>query len=186
MRVMLASRVRSSRLRSLGVVVGACHRSGSRAAVSASWAGSGSRGQFGELGGPGGFCLGEFGEPGFPPGFQGPGDEPVFRLAGQEGAFGPVSVVAGALGGQLGGPGGPLAAGGDLAGGGDGQLQLGGGDRGVQRPGDGGVDGGGAGVLAASGGLPVRAGPAGVVGAAVVVVADAHVPAAAAVDDALA
>ena len=140
----------------------------------------------GELGGQGGLGFGQLGEARFPAGFQAAGHEPVLRLAGAEGALGPVGLVAGPLDGEFSGAGGPLAAVGDLPGGGDGQLQFCGRDRGEQRPGHGGVDGGSAGVLAAGGGLAVRAGPAGVVGAAVVVVADAHVPAAAAVDDALA
>ena len=37
--------------------------------------------------------LGEEGEPGLPAGLQAPGDQPVFRLAGAEGALGPVGVV---------------------------------------------------------------------------------------------
>jgi hypothetical protein len=55
--------------------------------------------------------LGEGGEPGFPAGFQRAGDEPVLRLDLAEGALGAVSVVAGALDGQLCGAAGPAGAG---------------------------------------------------------------------------
>jgi len=148
-------------------------------------AGFGERGLFAEQGGQGGLGAGQLGEPRFPAGFEGTGDEAVLRFAGEECPLGAVCLVAGALGGEFGGAGGAVVAGGDLAGGGDGQLEFVGFDGGEQGPGDGVVDGGGAGVLAVRGGLLVGAGAAGVVGAAVVVV-HAHVPAAAAVDDALA
>ena len=148
-------------------------------------AGFGERGLFAELGGQGGLGAGQLGEPCFPAGFEGAGDEAVLRFAGEECPLGAVGLVAGPLSSELGGAGGALAAGRDLAGGGDGQLEPSGFDGGEQGPGDGVVDGGGACVLAARGGLPVGAGAAGVLGASVVVV-HAHVPAAAAVDDALA
>jgi hypothetical protein len=77
-----------------------------------------------ELGGQGGLGVGEFGEAGFPAGFQGAGDEPVFRFAGAEGPFGAVGLVAGAGDGEFGGAGSALAAVGDLAGRGDGQCEL--------------------------------------------------------------
>ena len=72
--------------------------------VAASWSGLGSSGRARALGGERGLGLGGGGERGLPPGFQGAGDQPVLRLAGQEGALGPVGVVAGALDGQFGGP----------------------------------------------------------------------------------
>ena len=61
--------------------------------------------------------LGESGEPGFPAGFQAAGDQPVLRLAGAEGALGPVGVVAGAFDGEFGGPADPLVPAGHLVGG---------------------------------------------------------------------
>src|SRR6266566_3043511 len=60
--------------------------------------------------------LGEGGEPGFPAGFQAAGDQPVLRLAGAQGALGPVGVVAGAFDGELGGAADPLVPAGHLIG----------------------------------------------------------------------
>jgi hypothetical protein len=117
--------------------------------------GFGERSLDGELVSQGGFSVGELAEPCFPPGFEGAGDETVLRFAGQECPFGAVGLVAGAFGGEFGGAGDALAAGGDLAGGCDGQRELLWRDGGEQRLGDGVVDGGGAGVLAVRGGLPV-------------------------------
>jgi len=65
-----------------------------------------------------GLGCGEVGEPGFPAGFQAAGDQPVLRLAGEEGTFGPAGVVAGALDRQPGGARRSLAASGDFPGGG--------------------------------------------------------------------
>src|ERR1017187_9907914 len=48
--------------------------------------------------------LGQGGEPGLPAGFQGAGDQPVFRLDGAQGPLCPVSAVAGTLPRDLGGP----------------------------------------------------------------------------------
>src|SRR5437016_1781933 len=84
-------------------------------------------------------AAGERGEPGLPAGLQGAGDEPVFRLDGAERPLGPVGVVAGALDGEFGGPAGPLVPARDLAGGGQSQGNLAGGQRVQQRARDGGV-----------------------------------------------
>jgi len=147
-------------------------------------------GQFGPgvlLGGEGGLGLGGVGKGGFPPGFQGAGDEPVFRFSGQEGALGAAGGVAGALGGQLGSPQGPVVAGGDLAGGGQRERDLGGGDRGEQGVSDGGVDGVGPYGAALGGDDVVAVGlGAGVAGMPALVLNAHALPAAAAVDDALA
>ena len=107
-------------------------------------AGAGQLGLGGALRGERRLGVGQAGEPGFPPGLQGAGDQPVLRLAGQEGPLGPVGVVAGPLDGQLGGADRPLPPGGDLPGGGQRQRDLRGLDRGQQRGGDGLLDGVGA------------------------------------------
>ena len=98
--------------------------------------GAGELGPGGRLGGQRGLGLGEVGEPGLPPGLQAAGDQPVLRLAGQEGALGAVSLVAGTLDGELGGPHRPLAPVGDLVGRGQRQGHLRGLDRRQQRGGD--------------------------------------------------
>ena len=97
--------------------------------------GAGQLGPGGPLCGERGLGLSEVGEPGLPAGLQAAGNQAVLRLAGQEGALGPFSVVAGALDGQLSGPHRPLAPGGDLLGGGQRQGDLRGLDRGQQRGG---------------------------------------------------
>ena len=73
--------------------------------------------------------LGEGGESGLPAGLQAAGDQPVLRLAGAEGALGPVGVVAGAFDGKLSGAADPLVPVGDLIGSGERERDLLGGQR---------------------------------------------------------
>jgi hypothetical protein len=95
------SRVRSRRLRSLSLVVGADHRLGRSATVAESCSGLGSCGRaLVWVAGLGGRQLGESG---LPAGFQAAGYQPVFRLAGVERAFGAFGLVAGAFDGEFGG-----------------------------------------------------------------------------------
>ena len=103
-RVTSAIRVRSSRLRSLLLVVGACQSPGRSAARVSSSARLGQRRQRVAGGRQRLLGFGERGEFGLPPGFEAAGDEPVLRFDGVEGAFGPVGFVAGAFDGQFGGP----------------------------------------------------------------------------------
>ena len=142
-----SSRVRSSCLRSLSVVVGACHtlpRSSARARTAArSVAGEGS-----------GACLLAVRQLGFgvglglqgtlPFGFQATRHEPVLGIDGPVPAFGSGGLVAGLLHlaavlVQRG-----VVAGLQLPGGGQAGLQRGGSERGQERPGDRGVDRGAA------------------------------------------
>ena len=98
-----AIRVRSSRLRSLALVVPACQRTG-RSAASFQLGAAGQGRQCVLGGGQGLLGFGQDGEFGFPPGFQGAGDQAVFRFDLVEGALGPVSLVAGPFNCQPGGP----------------------------------------------------------------------------------
>ena len=149
--------------------------------------GAGQLGLGGALRGERGLGVGQVGEPGFPPGFQGAGDQPVLRLAGQEGPLGPVGVVAGPLDGQLSGADRPLPPGGDLLGGGQRQRDLRGLDRGQQRGGDGLIDGVGADRPAQRRGDVVGAGVGALIAGVAVLVADLHGAAAGAAEhDALA
>ncbi len=125
-RVMSAIRVRSSRLRSLLLVVGACQSPGRSAASFSSSARVGSGGSVSRAASRACFGLGEGGEFGLPPGFQVAGHQPVFRLDRVEGAFGAVGLVAGAFDGEFGGPADPPMPVGDLVGGGQRQRDLGG------------------------------------------------------------
>src|ERR1019366_625586 len=158
-------RVRSSCLRSLSVVVGASQtapRSSPSARIAARSCSERALGRAAPRRGGGGLAAGELGlgvgvlaEGLFPFGFQAAGDQPVVRVDGPVAALGPGRVVAGLLHLAV-----PLGEGGvvavfELPGGGQAGLQRGGGERGQECFGDGGVDG-----------LP----------------ADVHVPGAAAVD----
>ena len=130
--------------------------------------------------------LGEGGQAGLPAGFEGADDQPVLRFGGVEGPLGPVGVVAGAFHGQLGGPARPGAAVGDLVGGGEGERDLVGVQRGQQPFGHDLVDRVGGHRPAGRGGLLILAGVAFVGAGAVAVIAGGHrPPAAAAADDAL-
>src|SRR5829696_9097111 len=100
-----------------------------------------------------------------------------------EGTLGPFRLVAGTFHGQLGGPDRPLAALGDLVGGGQRQRELVGGDRVQQRRGDRLVDGVGADRAAVGGGGVVGAGMVALVVAVAALVAGAHGAAAAAAED---
>ena len=104
-----------------------------------------------------------------------------------EGALGPVGFVAGALGGQLGGPADAVVAVGDLIGGLQGERDLLGGEC-VQQPGgDRGIDGGREDRPAGRRGQPVGAGAAFIGGPLIAMVVGAHrLAAAAAADDPLA
>ena len=74
--------------------------------------------------------VGERGELGFPPGFQGAGDQPVLRLDLAEGPLGAVCLIPGAFDGELGRAARPLVLAGHLAGGGERERDLLGGQRG--------------------------------------------------------
>src|ERR1019366_3132701 len=123
-------------------------------------------------GGQGRFGVGEFDQACFPPGFQAAGPETILRFAGCVSACGSLRGVAGAFDRYLDGAQRAGSAVGDLAGGGQGQRELFGGDRGEQRGGDRVVDGGGAYRATVGGGYVVGAGsgafvvglPAGVAG----------------------
>ena len=115
-KVTSAIRVRSSRLRSLLLVAGACQ---SRGQVGGEFLQLGPAGQRRQRVGGVLQCLlglGQGGEPGLPAGLQAAGDQPVLRLDLAEGALGPVGVVAGAFDGELGGPADPLVPAGHLVG----------------------------------------------------------------------
>jgi hypothetical protein len=155
--------------------------------VAASCSGLGSGGWVLVWGGQGCLGGGQVCQSGLPAGFQTAGDQTVFWFAGVEGAFGAVGVVLGTLHCQVGGPGGAGAAGGDFAGGGQGQGDLIGANLGQQRPGDGVIDGVGAYRAAQRCGDVVGAGVAAFVVGAPVSVADLHGSAAGAAEhDALA
>src|SRR5712691_9887274 len=127
--------------------------------------------------------VGERGEPGFPPGFQGAGDQPVLRLNLAEGPLSAVGLIPGAFDGQLGCAAGPLALAGHLAGGGERERDLLGGEGLQQHAGDGVVDRVRGDAAAAGGFLAAAAGVAFVAGPPVAVVAGCNRAAAAAADD---
>ena len=127
--------------------------------------------------------VGERGEPGFPAGFQGAGDQPVLRLDLAEGPLGAVGLIAGALDGQLGCPACPLVLAGHLAGCGERERDLLGGEGLQQHGGDGVVDRVRGDAAAAGGFLAVAVGVAFVAGPVIAVVVGGHRPAAAAADD---
>ena len=121
---MSAITVRSSRLRSLLLVVGACQSPGRSAASFSSSDRPGSGGSVSRAASQCLLGLGEGGEFGLPPGFQAAGHQPVVRFDRVEGAFGAVGLVAGAFDGELGGPADPLMPVGDLVGGGQRERDL--------------------------------------------------------------
>ena len=123
-RVTSATRVRNSRLRSRGEVVGACHRAATSPVRASSSARDGQRRGGNLRGGEGLFGLGEGHEALLPADFEAAGDQAVLGLAGMEGPLGSLGFVAGALDRQLGGPAPPATAVGHLVGGGQGQRHL--------------------------------------------------------------
>ena len=180
---MSAIRVRSSRFRSLLLVVGACQSAGRSAASCSSSARLGSGGAVSAWRPQGVFGVGQGGEFGFPPGFQCSCDQPVLRFDGVEGAFGAVGVVAGAFDGELGGAAEAVVPVGDLVGGGQRERDLGRVERGQQPVGDRVVDGGRGDRAARRGGEPVGAARALVGRPLVAVVVGAHRLAAGPADD---
>ena len=120
---MSAIRVRSRRLRSLLLVVGAYQSPGRSAASFSSSDRAGSGGSVSRAASQCLLGLGEGGEFGLPPGFQAAGHQPVVRFDRVEGAFGAVGLVAGAFDGELGGPADPLMPVGDLVGGGQREMR---------------------------------------------------------------
>src|ERR1039458_10243227 len=184
-RVTSAIRVRSSRLRSLALVAGAFQRAGRFAASFSSSARLGSGGSVSRAASSA--CPGSVRAAGLRSGCEGAGDQPVFWFHGVECALGPVSVVAGALGGELGGPADPLVPAGDLVSGRQGEGDLPGGGRGQQRGRDRGIHAGRGDRPARRRGEPVPAGAA-LIGRPLIGVVVGHhrLAAAAAGDDPLA
>ena len=171
---MSAIRVRSSRFRSLLLVVGAYQSRGQVGGQPFELGPARQRWQRLACGRQGLFGVGEGGELGLPPGFQCSCHQTVFGLDGVEGAFGAVGLVAGAFDGEFGGATEPVVPVGDRVGGGQRERDLVRVQRGQQPVGDRVVDGGRGDRAAGRGGVPVGAARALVGGALVAVVVGAH------------
>ena len=183
---MSAIRVRSSRFRSLLLVVGADHSRGQVGGQPFQLGPAWQRWQRLACGRQRLFGVGECGEFGFPPSLQSPCHQTVLGFDSVEGAVGAVGLVAGAFDGQLGGAAEAVVPVGDLVGGGQRQRDLVRVQRGQQPLGDRVVDGGRGHRAARRGGVPIGAARALVGGALVGVVVGAHrLAARSAGDDAL-
>ena len=117
-------RVRSSRLRSRGAVVGACHRPAMSLVSASSSAREGSVGSAVSVSARALLGFGQRRQAFLPAGFEAASDEAVLRFAGVEGPLGPLGFVTGPLDGQLRGPAAPCPPVGDLVRSGERQSHL--------------------------------------------------------------
>ena len=182
-----ATRVRSRRLRSRSLVVGADQSVATFATAASSSALSGRGGLVVLAAARAGLGLSQLSEASLQTSLEAPGHEPVLRLDGQQRPFSPPSLVTSAFKGELGGTDLPHPAVGDLVSGGQGERDFVPAERAEQATSDRFVDGGGTHRAAGRGPRVVRAAPGAVIVGVAAHVVDVHVPAAATADnDALA